>query len=109
MREARSRSVDRMGIYLEASIPQALSIFGISRAEAVYVPINALLHPEQVMHIARDCGMKGLVTTVPKLASLAEVLPQIPSLEFVVVVGSGEVMAQLPVHRFEEVCARTLP
>ncbi len=108
LRDAGLRRSDRIGIYLEASIPQALSIFGISRAEAVYVPINALLHPEQVMHIARDCGMKGLVTTVPKLASLAEVLPQIPSLEFVVVVGSGEVTAQLPVHRFKEFCGRTL-
>src|SRR5258707_7150461 len=108
LRDAGLRRSDRIGIYLEASIPQALSIFGISRAEAVYVPINALLHPEQVMHIARDCGMKGLVTTVPKLASLAEVLPQIPSLEFVVVVGSGEVTAQLPVHRFKEFCDRTL-
>src|SRR5467141_989808 len=108
LRDAGLRRGDRMGIYLEASVPQAISIFGISRAEAVYVPINALLHPEQVMHIARDCGMKGLVTTVPKLASLAEVLPQIPSLEFVVVVGSGEVTAQLPVHRFKEFCGRTL-
>src|SRR5258708_19054334 len=61
------------------------------------------------MHIARDCGMKGLITTAAKLASLAEVLPQIPSLEFLVVVGPGEVTAQLPAHRFEEFCARTLP
>src|SRR5260370_35004853 len=105
MREARSRSVDRMGIYLEASVPQALSIFGISRSEAVYVPINALLHPEQVMHIARDCGMKGLITTAAKLASLAEVLPQIPSLQFLVVVVPGADSRRLPVHRFEEFCA----
>src|SRR5258707_358810 len=108
LNSAGLRRGDRMGIYLEASVPQVISIFGISCAEAVYVPINALLHPEQVMHIARDCGMKGLVTTVPKLASLAEALPQIPSLEFVVVVGSGEVTAQLPVHRFKEFCGRTL-
>jgi acyl-CoA ligase (AMP-forming) (exosortase A-associated) len=100
---------DRVGIYLEASIPQVISIFGISRAEAVYVPINSLLHAEQVMHIARDCGMKALITTAAKLDSLAEVLPQIPSLEFVVVVGPGEVVAQLPVHRYEEFCRRDLP
>src|SRR6266478_5072415 len=109
LREAGLRRGDRMGIYLEASVPQAISIFGISRAEAAYVPINALLHPEQVMHIARDCGMKGLITTATKLASLAEVIPQIPSLEFLVVVGTGEAAVQLPVHRFEEFCSRTLP
>ncbi len=100
---------DRMGIYLEASVPQVISIFGISRAEAVYVPINSVLHAEQVMHIARDCGMKGLITTAAKLASLVDVLPQIPSLEFLVVVGPGEVTAKLPVHHYEEFCALALP
>src|SRR6267154_5933544 len=108
LNSAGLRRGDRMGIYLEASVPQVISIFGISCAEAVYVPINALLHPEQVMHIARDCGMKGLITTLAKLASLAEVLPQIPSLEFLVVIGPGEVAAHLPIHRFEEFCSRTL-
>ena len=107
--DAGLRRGDRMGIYLDPSVAQAVSIFGISRAEAVYVPINALLHPEQVVHIARDCGMKGLITTASKLASLAEVLLQAPSLEFLVVVGPGEAPARLPVHRFEEFSARTLP
>lgn len=109
LRSAGLRRSDRMGIYLEASVPQVISIFGISRAEAVYVPINALLHAEQVMHIARDCGMKGLITTAAKVAALAEVLPQIPSLEFLVVVGPGGVTSQIPVHRYDEFCARSLP
>src|SRR5580698_9624285 len=52
---------ERVGIYLDASVPQVISIFGVSQSEGVYVPINSLLHPEQVMHIARDCGMKALV------------------------------------------------
>ena len=99
------RRGDRMGIYLEACIPQVISIFGISRAEAVYVPINALLHAEQVAHIARDCSMKGLITTKAKLASLVDVLLQIPSLEFLVVVGEGGLPAvSKPAYRYEEFC-----
>jgi acyl-CoA ligase (AMP-forming) (exosortase A-associated) len=109
LRTAGLRRGDRLGIYLEASIPQALSIFGISRAEGVYVPINVLLHPEQVMHIARDCSIKGLITTADKLASLAEVLPQIPSLEFVVAVGPGDKTSSLPVHSYGEFCSLPLP
>jgi len=109
LRDAGLRRGERMGIYLDACVPQVISIFGISRAEAVYVPINALLHPEQVMHIARDCGMKGLITTAAKLTSLAEVLPQIPSLEFLVVIGPGELTLPIPLHRFEEFCERSLP
>jgi len=93
----------RVGIYLEASIPQVVSIFGISQAEGVYVPINHLLHPEQVKHIAIDCGMKGLITTPAKLTALAEVLPQITSLEFLVVTAEGDTPETvLPVHKFEE-------
>lgn len=96
---------DRVGIYLEASIPQVISIFGVSQSECVYVPINALLHPEQVMHIARDCGMKALITTSAKLAMLAEVIPQIPSLEFLVVTDAGEATeSTLPIFSFDRLC-----
>jgi acyl-CoA ligase (AMP-forming) (exosortase A-associated) len=109
----RDRNVnrgDRVGIYLEASVPQVISIFGISQAEGVYVPINALLHYDQVMHIARDCGMKGLITTPSKLAALADVIPQIPTLEFLVVAGTGEIPAtRLPVYRFDDLSATEPP
>lgn len=97
---------ERVGIYLEASVPQVVSIFGISQAEEVYVPINVLLQPEQVLHIARDCGMKALITTPAKLTLLADVLPQIPSLEFLVVTGKGECpKLGIPAYSFDELCA----
>jgi acyl-CoA ligase (AMP-forming) (exosortase A-associated) len=110
LRAAGVSRCDRVGIYLEASVPQVISIFGISQCEGVYVPINALLHAEQVMHIARDCGMKALITTPAKLAGLADVLPQIPSLEFLVVSGEGSIPeSNFPIYRFEEMCASEPP
>jgi len=109
LRAAGLQRGDRMGIYLEASVPQVISIFGISRAEAVFVPVNALLHPEQVLHIARDCGMKGIITTVSKFATLVDLIPQIPTLEFIVVVGSGEASASIPIHSYEEFCSLGAP
>ena len=110
LRCAGMKRGDRVGIYLDASVPQVVSIFGVSQGEGVYVPINILLHPEQVMHIARDCGMKGLITTPAKMVALAEILPQIPSLEFVAVTGEGELpSASLPVHSFDEMCSAESP
>jgi acyl-CoA ligase (AMP-forming) (exosortase A-associated) len=101
---------ERVGIYLEASVPQVISIFGVSQSEAVYVPINALLHPEQVMHIACDCGMKALITTPAKVQALLEVLPQIPSLEFLIVTGPGDLPdLQLPVYQYDDSCAVPSP
>ena len=106
LRDGLAGRGERIGIYLDASIPQVVSIFGVSQAEAVYVPINTLLHAEQVMHIARDCAMTGLITTPAKLAALAEVIPQIPSLKFLIVTTDEQAAAtSIPVHRFDKLCA----
>ena len=98
---------DRVGIYLDPSVPQVLSIFATSRAGAVYVPISGLLFPEQVAHIARDCGMRALITSAANVATLKQILKEIPSLESLVVVGDpGETDVRVTVHRFEDLCAR---
>lgn len=99
---------DRIGIYLDASVPQVLSIFGVAQAGGAFVPINSLLFPDQVAHIARDCRMKGLITTKSKLSSLSSVLRDTPFLEFIVVTAEGESDETfLPTHIFEELCQLT--
>src|SRR5690348_6193129 len=80
LRQAAIVRGDRVGVYLETSVLQALSIFGISQAGAVFVPINSQLFPQQVAHIANDCQMRGLITSREKLASLMAILPSIRSL-----------------------------
>jgi acyl-CoA ligase (AMP-forming) (exosortase A-associated) len=91
LRHAGLKRGDRVGIYLETSVFQALSIFGISQAGGVFVPINSLLFPEQVAHIAGDCQMTALITSREKLASLAYMVKNIPSLRFVVVTDGAKV------------------
>jgi acyl-CoA ligase (AMP-forming) (exosortase A-associated) len=90
IRHAGMQRGDRIGIYLETSALQALCIFGVSQAGGVFVPINSLLFPEQVMHIARDCQMTALITSRDKLASLACVVKKIPSLQFIAVTDAAE-------------------
>jgi acyl-CoA ligase (AMP-forming) (exosortase A-associated) len=103
LRQAGVTRGDRIGIYVEASVPQVISIFGISQAGGVFVPINSMLFPEQVAHVAKDSGMKGLITTRAKLATLVDVLPEIPSLEFIAVTAEGESPdVSIPVLSFEE-------
>lgn len=105
LRTAGLSQGDRVGIYFEASIQQVVSIFGVSEAGGVFVPINATLFPEQVAHVARDCGMKALITSRSKLASLLEVLPQIPALEILVLTDEGTLPeVQLRVYSFSEFC-----
>jgi acyl-CoA ligase (AMP-forming) (exosortase A-associated) len=100
---------DRIGIYLAPSIHQALSIFGISQAGGVFVPISGLLFPDQVAHIAKDCRMKGLITTKPHLSSLVHVLKDSPFLEFVVLLEEDGLDFSLPTYVFEELCQLTPP
>jgi acyl-CoA ligase (AMP-forming) (exosortase A-associated) len=104
LQAAGLRRGDRIGIYLEPSVAQVLSIFAVSQAGGVFVPINVQLFPDQVAHIAKDCGMKGLITRSARLSALTPLLPQIPSLEFAVLAGNVEESPQLsiPVHRLEE-------
>ena len=107
LRSAGVARGDRVGIYLEASVPQALSLFAVSLAGGVFVPINGLLRAEQVAHIVRDSGMRVLITTGTRLASLATVLKELPSVESLVVVdGIGPDVA-LPTYDFDALCRDT--
>src|SRR5271165_3998804 len=109
LRSAGMHRGDRVGIYLDPSVEQVLAIFSISQAGGVYVPINTVLVPDQVAHIARDCGMKALITTPDKLETLLPALHDVSSLRFFVVTGksNGQDPADTkadskPVHGFEE-------
>ena len=82
---------DRIGIHLEAGLPQVISIFAISWAGGVFVPISSELFPQQVCHIVRDCGMKVLITSNNRIAELHEMLDSIDSLRSLVITGNSSV------------------
>lgn len=100
---------DRVGIYLDPSVEQVLSIFSTSQAGGVYVPINTVLVPDQVAHIVRDCGMKALITTPEKIEALEPALRDASPLQFFVATGNrnghGAAESHLPVHRMEDMLA----
>jgi acyl-CoA ligase (AMP-forming) (exosortase A-associated) len=103
LRDAGVQRGDRVGIYIEASIAQAVSIFAISRSGGVFVPINAELFPDQAMHIARDCGMKALITSSAGLSGLAGAIDSVSTLRFVVTTGPNAVPGlHLPVYSFAD-------
>ena len=111
LRSAGIARGDRVGIYLDPSVEQVLSIFSISTAGGVYVPINTVLVPDQVAHIVRDCGMKALITTPEKLETLAPALRDASPLQFFVATGNTNGHAAestLPVHRMQEMLAASV-
>ena len=98
----------RVGVYMEPSVEQALSILAISRAGGVFVPINELLFPEQVSHIANDCGMKGLITSRSKLERVKEAAATMAELDFVVRDRYGGQPRSVPAPRSVSRISRTI-
>ena len=99
---------DRVGIYLEHSADLVFSLFGISQAGGVFVPINPLLFPQQTLHIFNDCRMKALITTHGRLSSLVECLKDASSLDFFILVDQGQrPQLDLPIYEMEKSCPGT--
>jgi acyl-CoA ligase (AMP-forming) (exosortase A-associated) len=110
LRKAGLKRGERVGVYFDPSVPQVLAIFAVLQAGGVFVPINSLLFPQQVAHIARNCQMRGLITTRGKLSGLASVLHDVPSLDLLVV-DDDQSGAAVPAETqsFQELCTMPSP
>ncbi len=54
---------ERVGILLDKSIEQLVSLFGTSMAGAVFVFLNPILKEKQIEYIINDCQIKLVITT----------------------------------------------
>src|SRR5215831_7214716 len=94
---------DRVGIFLDRSVHEVLAIYGITKAGGVFVPINPLLFSDQVWHIVNDCGIKGIITSNTKLASIQQILPKCLSVKFLITTdGTSNSRAIPPILHWEE-------
>ena len=87
---------DRVGIYLEKRFETVVASFGAPAAGLVFVPMNPLLKPEQVGFIARDCGVRVLVTSAERYAQLLPALAECPELRAVVLTEGAQAQAPAP-------------
>ncbi len=53
---------ERIGILIDKSLEQVISIFGILFANKVFVIINSALHENQIKHILCDCNVQYLIS-----------------------------------------------
>ncbi len=87
LRNAGTDRGDRVGVFLNHSLDQALSFFGILKTGGVYVPINSLLLGDQVNHIAKDCQITGLILDSRRVDLLKKFLPDWDFMKFLVILG----------------------
>jgi len=107
----RARAVrrgDRIGIYINKSIPSIVAIQGILKTGAAYVPLDPDAPPARLAFIIGNCGIRCLLTSTRNAARLAEMFPQENPLTLVVLTDSvSEPPSGLrcPVVTWEEVRA----
>jgi len=80
---------ERVAVYLEPSVEQAVSLFGAACAGAIVVPVNPKLRDAQVAHVLRDSDARVVVTSAAKLAFLADADATFGERTRVVVGGEG--------------------
>jgi acyl-CoA ligase (AMP-forming) (exosortase A-associated) len=78
---------NRVAVYLEKRIETVVAMFGAAAAGAAFVPVNPLLRAAQVRHIAANCEVRVLVTTIERWRLLEDELGENHSLELVILVG----------------------
>ncbi|MDO3442024.1 AMP-binding protein [Agrobacterium sp. V1] len=69
---------DRVVIYLPRGLEECWSIFGVSMAGGVFVPVNALLKAQQIRHIVSDCGAKIVISSAAMMDELKTALEDLP-------------------------------
>jgi amino acid adenylation domain-containing protein len=80
---------DRVGIYLNKCPESLVAVFGILKAGAVYVPLDAAAPVKRVAYIVGNCAMKALVSTQKRIANLTPVLPDSSAVRCVVLADDG--------------------
>lgn len=81
------RKGDRVCFYLEKRLEKVISIFAISLAGAVFVPIRRLSLPTQARYIINNCRASALITTSSRLPGLKD---HLHNLQAVVIVDAPE-------------------
>lgn len=81
---------ERVAVYLEKRVEAVVALFAVSAAGGVFVPVNPVLKPEQVVHILTDCAVRVLITSLERLKLLQTVLLSCHDLHAVVVVDAKD-------------------
>ena len=61
---------DRVGIYINKDIESAVSIYGIMKAGAAYVPLDPFAPVERLSYVINDCQIDVVITKPNKLAQV---------------------------------------
>jgi amino acid adenylation domain-containing protein len=85
---------DRVGIFMNKGLESAISIYGILKAGGAYVPLDPFAPVNRIRYVIQDCGIRHLISSDMKRASVDEILSQDVVLDSLI--GIADVGAHTP-------------
>jgi acyl-CoA ligase (AMP-forming) (exosortase A-associated) len=85
---------DRVAIFLPRGIDESVSIFAVSLASGVFVPVNMLLRGQQIVHIITDCDVRVVITDREHRPIVAESVAGQADVKILLVEDMGQNEAQ---------------
>ena len=79
---------DRVAIFLDNSVESVISLFGILKADAVFVMLSPQLKTSKLINILNDCKARGLIIHTDKVDIIRGHFDSVPSVKVVVLAGS---------------------
>lgn len=80
---------DRAAIFLENSAEAVMAIFGIAKADGIWVTLNPQTKPGKLEYILNDCQVKILITDARGLKTAEEIIGRCPALAAVILTDGG--------------------
>ncbi len=87
---------DRIGIYVPKSLASLVSIFGILKSGACYVPLDPTAPLERLAYIIRDSGITVLMTSAARVDRIRDMFPEACPLRSVILVDCDLPAAEQP-------------
>lgn len=78
---------DRVSIYLDKSLYSIISVYGILKAGAAYVPIDPMAPVKYINYIISKCSIKFLLTFKEKIKNIEKAFPEGSPLENIVLMN----------------------
>lgn len=75
---------DRVGVYLERSLETVISIYGIMKAGAVFVPLDPTAPQNRTLYLIKDCNIEHLITSKVQRKKLISFLNEEHSLKSII-------------------------
>ena len=83
LKEHGVRRGDRVGIFMNKSFEAVISLYGIMKAGAAYVPLDPFAPPARLSYVIKDCGIRCLISKNEKLPGLRQILSADTGLEHI--------------------------